>query len=68
MGILLEAPENFRKLIILYKFHVFCILVALQYFDGKITFDDKVIQIQPIRGSSDLYDVITVMITSVMIS
>ena len=43
VAILLEAPENFRKFIILYKFHIFCILAALQYFDEKITFDDKVI-------------------------
>ena len=45
MAILLEAPENFRKFIILYKFHIFYILAELQYFDEKITFDDKVIEI-----------------------
>ena len=66
MAILLEAPENFRKFIILYKSHIFCILAALQYFDEKITFDDKVIQVR--GGSSDPYDVITVMITLVMMS
>ena len=43
MAILLETPENFWKFIILYKFHIFCTLVALQYFDEKIPFDDKVI-------------------------
>ena len=35
--------KNFRKRIFLYKFHIFCILAVLQYFDEKITFDDKVI-------------------------
>ena len=44
MAISLEAPENFRKFIILNKCHIFCILAALQYFDEKITFDDKVIK------------------------
>ena len=43
VAILLKVPEDFRKFIILYKFHIFCILAALQYFDEKITFDDKVI-------------------------
>ena len=43
VAILLEAPENFWKFIILYKFHIFCSLAALQYFDEKITFDEKVI-------------------------
>ena len=45
MAVLLEAPENFWKFITLYKFDIFCILATLQYFDEKITFDDKVIQI-----------------------
>ena len=42
VAILLLAPKNFLKFIILYKFHIFCILAALHYFDVKITFDDKV--------------------------
>ena len=36
VAILLEAPENFRKFIILYKFHIFCILAALLYFDERL--------------------------------
>ena len=42
VAILLEALENFRKFLILYKFHIFCILATLQYFGEKITFNDKV--------------------------
>ena len=42
MTILMEALENFWKLILLCKFHIFCILVALQCFDKKITFDGQI--------------------------